>query len=133
EPQTGFQRDRRDQADLHVPVVPRHHHLPPLRQLRHSRHVRGPKAELRPVSVEERRVPAPLLLRQHVHRPRELGVRRDRLRRADHHPPLQVLLLHPSPQQPYVVPRDRLVHRLALHLPPLPPPHPPQPHPPHAP
>src|SRR3989441_44506 len=116
EPQAALHRDRRDQLHLHVHVVPRHHHLPPRGQVRHPRHVRGPKVELRPIPVEKRRVPAPLLLRQHVHRPLELGVRRDRLRRADHHPALQVLLLHPAQQQPDVVPRDRLVHRLPEHL-----------------
>src|SRR6266536_3462914 len=117
EPQPVFHRDRRDQLHLHpVHVVPRHHHLPPRRQVRHPRHVRGPKVELRPIPVEERRVPAPLLLRQHVDRRLELGVRRDRLRRRHAHPPLQVLLLDPPQQQPDVVPRDRLVHRLAEHL-----------------
>src|SRR5437867_1979351 len=155
EPQPLLHRDRRDQLHFHVHVVPRHHHLPPRRQRRHPRHVRGPKVELRPVPVEERRVPPPLLLRQHVHRPLELGVRRDRPRRHHAHPPLQVLLLDPPQQQPDVVPRDRLVHALAehlhprhhrlarlpqahdlhlvphLHLPPLrpPPPHPPPPRP----
>src|SRR6266536_3626432 len=77
EPQPVFHRDRRDQLHLHpVHVVPRHHHLPPRRQVRHPRHVRGPKVELRPVPVEERRVPATFLLRQHVDRRLELGVRR---------------------------------------------------------
>src|SRR5437762_8174263 len=32
-----------------------------------SRHVRGAKVKLRPVPLEERRVPPALLLRQHVH------------------------------------------------------------------
>src|SRR5262245_34701284 len=116
EPQPLLHRDRRDQLHFHVHVVPRHHHLPPRGQRRHSRHVRGPEVELRPVAIEERRVPSPLFLRQHVHRALELRVRRDRLGRAHHHPALQVLLLHPPQQQPDVVPRDRLVHRLAEHL-----------------
>src|SRR5215475_4207516 len=34
-------RDRRDQLDLQVHVVPRHHHLGAIRELRHTRHVRG--------------------------------------------------------------------------------------------
>src|SRR5438034_4986119 len=116
EPQAALHRDRRDQLHLHVHVVPRHHHLPSRRQVRHPRHVRGPKVELRPIPIEKRRVPAPLLLRQHVDRRLELGVRRDRLRRHHAHPPLQVLFLDPPQQQPDVVPRNRLVHRLAEHL-----------------
>src|SRR4029077_5702325 len=86
------------------------------RQRRHPGHVRGPKVELRPVPVEERRVPPPLFLRQHVHRPLELGVRRDRLGLHHAHPPLQVFLLHPPHAHPDVVCLDRLVHRLAEHL-----------------
>ena len=109
---------------VHVHVVPRHHHLPPLRQRRHSRHVRRPEVELRPVPVEERRVPAPLFLRQHVHLPLELLVRRDRLRRRQHHPALQVLLLDPAQQQPDVVPRLRLVHAACGTSPPPSPPSP---------
>src|SRR5207244_8198159 len=109
-------RDRRDQLDPHLDVVPRHHHLHPRRQLHIPRHVRRPEVELRPVALEKRRVPPPLFLRQHVHLRLELRVRRHRLRRAHAHPPLHVLLLDPPQQQPHVVPRDRLVHALAEHL-----------------
>src|ERR1043166_8070922 len=65
-------RDRRDQLHRHVHVVPRHHHLAPLRQRRHPRHVRRPEVELRPVAVEERRVPPALLLRHPVLGPFDL-------------------------------------------------------------
>src|SRR5438034_4606451 len=130
EPQLLLHRDRRDQLHLHVHVVPRHHHLPPRRQRRHPRHVRRPKVKLRPVPVEKRRVPSPLFLRQHVHRPLELGVRRDRLRRHHAHPPLQVFLLDPPPHQPDVVPRTPLVPPLAEPLHPRPPPLAPLPPPP---
>ena len=47
-------------VDLHV--VPRHHHLHPLRQVHDPRHVRRAEVELRPVPLEERRVPPALLL-----------------------------------------------------------------------
>src|SRR5205807_77069 len=59
--------DRADQLDRHLDVVPGHHHLHPGRQLDRARHVRGAKVKLRPVPLEERRVPPALLLRQHVH------------------------------------------------------------------
>ena len=48
---------RRDQFHLQVHAVARHHHLRAFRQLRHSRHVRRPEVELRPVAAEERRAP----------------------------------------------------------------------------
>src|SRR5882672_6599975 len=62
EPEPFVHRDRRDQLDRHLHVVPRHHHLHPFRQLHASRHVRRPEVELRPVPLEERRVSPALLL-----------------------------------------------------------------------
>src|SRR5436853_1456510 len=123
-PQLLLHRDRRDQVDRHLRVVPRHHHLHPRRQLHRPRHVRGPQVELRPVPLEKGRVPPPLLLRQHVHLALKLRVRRDRLRLRQHHPPLHLVLLHPPQEQPHLVPPPSP-------LPPLPhPPHPPPPPPP---
>src|SRR6476469_6734680 len=60
EAQPLVHRDRRDQLDRHLDVVARHHHLHPRRQLHRPRHVRRPEVELRPVPLEERRVPPPL-------------------------------------------------------------------------
>src|SRR6266850_1594408 len=95
EPQLLLHRDGRDQLHHHpVHVVARHHHLPPRRQVRHSRHVRRPEVELRPVAVEERRVPPALFLRQHVRLGLELRVRRDRPRLREHLPALDVLALY---------------------------------------
>src|SRR5213594_3759558 len=116
EAQLLLHRDRRDQLDRHLRVVPRHHHLHPPRQLHRPRHVRRPQVELRPVPLEKRRVPPPLLLRQHVHLALELRVRRDRLRLRQHHPPLHLVLLHAAQQQPHVVPRLPLIEQLAEHL-----------------
>src|SRR5262245_4678289 len=154
-PQLPLHRDRHDQLDRHRHVVPRHHHLHPARQRAHPRPVLRPKIKLRPVPVEQRRVPPPLLLRQHVHFRLELLVRLDRPRLRQHLPPLHFVLVHPPQQRPDVVPRLPLVqqlpehlhpghHRLLrvphppdlhvlphLHHPPLsPPPHPPPPPPP---
>src|SRR5579871_1559438 len=111
-----LQRDRRDQRRLHRHVVPRHHHLHPVRQLHVPRHVRRPKVKLRPVPREKRRVPPPLFLRQNVHFRLKLRVRVDRPRLRQHHPPLDLVLLHPPPPPPHVAPP--------------PPPAPPPPHPP---
>src|SRR6476661_5422493 len=116
EPQPLVHRDRRDQLDRHLDVVPRHHHLHPRRQLHRPRHVRGPEVELRPVPLEERRVPPPLFLRQHVHLGLEVRVRRNTPRLRQHHPPLDLLLLDAPQQQPHVVPRLPLVQQLAEHL-----------------
>src|SRR5436853_1232716 len=152
-PQLLLHRDRRDQLDRDLRVVPRHHHFHPRRQLHRPRHVRRPQVKLRPIAFEKRRVPTPLLLRQHVHLALKLRVRRDALRLRQHHPPLHVVLLHAPQQEPHVVPRLPLVQQLPkhlhprhhhlllrpkphhlhfpppLHLPPLPPP---PPHPPPA-
>src|SRR6266508_934692 len=116
ETQTLLHRDGRDQVDLQRHRVPGHHHLHPLRQLRCPRHVRRPEEKLRPVPVEERRVTAPLLLRQDVGLCRELHVRRNRSRLGAHLPTLHVLPLRPPKQQPNVVSRLALVQKLAEHL-----------------
>src|SRR5207302_404440 len=62
------------------------------------------------------RVPPPLFLGQHVHLRLELRVRLDAPRLRQHHPPLDLFLLHPPQQHAHVVPRHRLVQRLAEHL-----------------
>src|SRR6266511_2252188 len=63
EPQPIGHRDRGDQP---------HRHLGPLRQAHLTGHVGGPEVKLRPVVVEERRMPPPLLPAQHVHLRAEL-------------------------------------------------------------
>src|SRR5437667_3204767 len=152
EPQLRVHRHRLDQLDRHRRIVHRHHHLHPARQRAHPRHVRRPKIKLRPVPVEERRVPPPLVLAQHVHLRLELLVGFDRVRLGQHLPPLHLVLVDPPQQRPTIVPRLPLVHQLPEHLhpphhrppplrphpppthfpPPLhhPPLHPPPPHPP---
>src|SRR5712691_1748183 len=115
-PQLLLHRDRRDQLDRHLRVVPRHHHLHPRRQLHRPRHVRRPQVKLRPIPLEKRRVPTPLLLRQHVHFALKLRVRRDAPRLRQHHPPLHLVLLHPPQQEADVVPRLPLVQQLPEHL-----------------
>src|SRR5919112_6446698 len=116
EAQPLLQGYRRYQLYLHRHVVARHHHLHTLRQVRHPRHVRRPEVELRPVPREERRVPAPLLLRQHVGLRPELRVRRDATRLRYHLPPLHVPALDPAEQQPHVVARHARVQQLLEHL-----------------
>src|SRR5438067_5439177 len=116
EPQLLLHGDRRDQLDRHRHVVARHHHLRPRRQRAHPRHVRRPEVELRPVPVEVRRVPPPLFLGQHVHFRLELLVGLDRARLGQHLPALDIVLLHPAPQRPHIVPRLPLVQQLAEHL-----------------
>ena len=69
EPKLGIHRDRRDQFHFHLHVVPRHHHLDALRQLRCARHVRRPEVELRTIPVEERRMTTAFVLRQVLAKP----------------------------------------------------------------
>src|SRR5690606_27602016 len=78
EAQALVHRDRVDQRHRHLHVVARHHHLRALRQRHRAGDVRGAEVELRAVTLEERRVAAALVLRQHVHLRLELGVRGDR-------------------------------------------------------
>src|SRR3989475_4568759 len=99
-PQPLFQRHRGDQRNLHRDVVPRHHHLHPIRQLDVPRHVRRPKVELRPVPREERRVPPALFLGQHVPLRLELPFPPDAPRLRPHPPPPRLLLLPPPPPPP---------------------------------
>src|SRR5437879_13080307 len=115
-PQLLLHRHRRDQLDRHRHVVPRHHHLHPRRQRHHPRHVRRPEIKFPPVPVEKRRLPPPLLLRQHVHLRLAPLVRRDRPRLRQHLPPLHFLLVHPPQQTPHIVPRLPLVQQLPKHL-----------------
>src|SRR3990170_3052210 len=122
EPQLLLQRDRLDQLDRHRHVVPRHHHLHPRRPRAHPRHVRRPEVELRPVPLEERRVPPPLVLRQHVDLRLELLVRLDRPRLRQHLPPLHLVLVDPPQQRPHVVPPPPPPPPPPEHLPPPPPP-----------
>src|SRR2546425_4370671 len=122
-PQLLLHRDRRDQLDRHLRVVPRHHHLHPRRQLHRPRHVRRPPIKLRPIPLEERRMPPAFFLRQDVHLTLKLRVRRDALRLRQHHTPLHLVLLHPPHQQPHVVPRLPPLPQPPAHLPP--PHHPP--------
>src|SRR3989442_7416465 len=121
-PQLLLHRDRRDQLDRHLRVVPRHHHLHPRRQLHRPRHVRRPQIKLRPIPLEERRMPPAFFLRQDVHLTLKLRVRRDALRLRQHHPPLHLVLLHPPPQPPHLVPPPPPRPPLARHRPPPPPP-----------
>src|SRR5690348_1526254 len=66
EPEALLHGDRLDQLDRHLGVVAGHDHLGAGGQGHDARHVRRPEVELRTVVVEERRVPATLVLREDV-------------------------------------------------------------------
>src|SRR2546426_404074 len=104
EPQLRVHRHRLDQLDRHRHVVPRHHHLHPARQRAHPRHVRRPKIKLRPVPVEERRVPPPPGPAPHIHLPLQLLVGFDRDRLCPDPPPLPPLLFGSPPPAPHLFP-----------------------------
>lgn len=74
---TSTKKKHKTHVDGKGDGVPRHHHLRPLRQLDGTRDVRRPHEELRTVVGEERRVPAALLLVEHVHLCLERLVDRD--------------------------------------------------------
>src|SRR3954447_9765395 len=95
--------DRLDQLDLHLRVVARHDHLLALRELDRAGHVRRAEVELRPVAVEERRVPPALVLREDVDLRVEVRVRRDRARLREHLATLDLLALDAAEERTGVV------------------------------
>src|SRR5277367_2553335 len=116
EPQTLVHGDGLDQLHRDVGVVTGHHHLGTLRQRHHTGHVGGTEVELRTVVVEERRVPAALVLGQDVDAALELGVRRGGAGLDHNLATLDVFALDTAQQQPDVVAGLTLVEQLAEHL-----------------
>src|SRR5713101_9723795 len=93
-----FHGHRLDQFHRHFDVVPRHHHLYPLRQADGSRHVGGAHVELRAIAVEEGRVPPALFLGEHVDLRFEDFVRLDGAGFGQHLPSLDVAALDATQQ-----------------------------------
>src|SRR5271170_5157430 len=108
--------DGLDQLHRDLGVVTGHHHLGALRQRHHTGHVGGAEVELRTVVVEERRVPATLVLGQDVDAALEVGVRRGGAGLHDDLTALDVLTLDTTQQQSDVVAGLSLVEQLAEHL-----------------
>src|SRR5256712_8022961 len=115
-PQLLLHRNRRDQFDRHRHVAPRPPRPHRRRQRHHPRHVRRPKIELRPVPVEKRRVPPPLLLGQHIHLGLAPLVRGDGPRLREHLPALHFLFVDAPEQTANIIPRLPLVQQLPEHL-----------------
>src|SRR5882757_7113743 len=108
--------DRLDEIDLHLGVVTGHDHLGALGQLDDAGHVGGAEVELRAVVLEERRVPATLVLAQDVDLGVELGVRGVGARLDDDLAALDVLALDATQQQADVLTGATFVEQLAEHL-----------------
>src|SRR3954466_12990036 len=108
--------DRLDQLDRHAGGGARHDHLGALGQRDDAGDVRGTEVELRAVVLEERGVPATLLLREDVDLALELRVRSRGARLHDDHAALDVLALDAAKQQTDVLTRAGLVEQLAEHL-----------------
>ena len=116
EPQALLHGDRLDQLDRHLGVVAGHDHLGALGQGHDAGDVGGAEVELRAVVVEERRVPATLVLGQDVDLRLELGVRGDRAGLHDDLAALDVLALGATKEQTDVLAGLALVEQLAEHL-----------------
>src|SRR6188768_4570123 len=99
EPEAGVHCNRLAHLDLHLRVVARHDHLLAVRQLDRAGHVRRAEVELRPVAVEERRVPPALVLREDVDLGLELRVRRDRAGLGQHLAALDLFTLRTAQQR----------------------------------
>src|SRR4051794_29463210 len=108
--------DGLDQLDLHLGVVTGHDHLGPLGEGHDAGHVGGAEVELRAVVVEERRMPATLVLAQDVDLGLEVGVRRRRAGLDDDLATLDLFALDAAEQQADVLARPTLVEQLAEHL-----------------
>src|SRR3954451_9686626 len=116
EAQTFLHGDGLDQLELHLGVVARHDHLGALGEGDDAGHVRRTEVELRAVVVEERRVPATLVLAQDVDLGLEVGVRRRGAGLDDDHAALDVLALGATKQQTDVFTGLTLIEQLAEHL-----------------
>ncbi len=79
-------------------------------------HVRRPEIKLRTISVEERRMPTSLFLRQHVNFRLELRVRRDALRRRQNLAALKIVLFNASQKHAHVLARLTFIQRLIKRL-----------------
>src|SRR5438105_12960417 len=100
EAQALFHRDRGDQLDLHLDVVPRHHHLDPVREVGGAGHVGRAEVELGAVAVEERGVPHALLQRKDVVLGLEVRVGGDGAGLGEPLAALDVLLVDPPEEHP---------------------------------
>src|SRR5690606_30178454 len=116
EAQTFFHRDRSDQLHRDRHVVTRHHHLGAFGQRDRTGHVRRAEVELRTVVGEERGVTTTLFLAQHVDLAREVRVRGDGTRLAQHLTTLDRLALGAAQQHADVVTGLTLVEQLAEQL-----------------
>src|SRR5262245_8432710 len=116
EAQAVFHRDRGDQLDGHLDVVPRHHHLDPTGQVRGPGDVGGAEVELGPVAVEERGVAPALFLGQDVDLGLEVRVGGHGPGLGEHLAALDLVLVDPAEQDPDVVAGLDLIQEFAEHL-----------------
>src|SRR6185437_16548334 len=113
EAQALLHGDRLDQRHRHLGVVARHDHLGALGEGHDAGHVGRPEVELRTVVVEERRVPAALVLGQDVDLALELGVRGVGARLDHDLAALHLLALDAAQQPAHVVAGLAVVKDLA--------------------
>src|SRR3954447_16653488 len=116
EAQTLLHGDGLDQLHLHLGVVTGHDHLGALGKGHHAGDVGGAEVELRTVVVEERRVPATLVLAQDVYLGVEGGVRCRRTGLDDDLAALDLFALDAAEQQADVLTGLAFVEQLAEHL-----------------
>src|SRR5574343_661189 len=116
EAQAFFHGDRSDQLDGHRDVVARHDHFGTFRQGDSTSHVGRTEVELRTVVVEERGVTTTFVLRQNVNFAREVGVRGNGTRLAQHLTTFDVFALGAAQQGTDVVASLTLVEQLAEHF-----------------
>src|SRR5882724_5656627 len=116
EAQALFHGDGGNELDRDAHVVPGHHHLLVLGQLHRPGDVGRAEVKLRPVVVEERRVPPALFFAEHVDLGGEVGVRLDVAWLAQHLAALDFFALGAAQQDADVVAGLALIEQLSEHL-----------------
>src|SRR5690625_2489737 len=109
-------RNRLNQLHGHLSVITGHHHLSTLSQRHRASHISRPEIKLRTIVIEKRRVPATLILTEHIHLSLKPRMRRNRPRPSQHLTTLNLILLRTAQQHPHIVTGLTRIQHLAEHL-----------------
>ena len=103
ERRTAFQRDRRDQLNIEIHVVARHHHFNAIWQRDRAGDIHGADVKLRTVTGEKGLMTPAFITAQHINFALEFLVRRYRTDLGDNHTALNFLAANASQQNAGVV------------------------------
>src|SRR5699024_5834626 len=115
-PQTLLHSHRLNQLNRQLNIIPRHNHLNITRQSHNTSHISRPKIKLRTIPTKKRRMPTPLSLRQNIRRTLKRRMRRNRTRRSQTLPPLNIITPHTPQKHTNIIPSHTRIKRLPMHL-----------------